>query len=71
MYWVELQDLLFLIKCLKEPPNNFNLLKNISFVNSDTRSATTNKLRVNYTELVTLVTSILTELSDFGIHFLY
>ena len=48
MYWLELQDLLFLIKCLKEPSDNFNPLSFISFVNSNTRSATANKLKVNF-----------------------
>ena len=37
MYWYEIQDLLFLIKCLQNPPDNFNIYDCISFVSSNTR----------------------------------
>ena len=29
--WLELQDLLFLVKCLKDPPDNFDILQYVSF----------------------------------------
>ena len=32
MYWLELQDVMFLIKCLKDSPDNFSLGSWISFV---------------------------------------
>ena len=34
MYWFELQDVMFIVKCLKVPPDNFNILDHISFNNS-------------------------------------
>ena len=48
MYWLELQDILFLIKCFKDPSENFNPLSFVSFVCHSTRSATSHKLKVNY-----------------------
>ena len=37
MYWFELQDMLFLIKNIKGPSDNFNILDFVSFVNTSTR----------------------------------
>ena len=48
MYWLELQDVLFLIKCFKDLSENFNPLSFVSFVCHSTRSATSHKLKVNY-----------------------
>ena len=48
MYYYDLQDLLFLIKCLLNPPDNFNILQYISFSSHGTRSTTAGKLKVNY-----------------------
>ena len=48
MHWFELQDLLFLIKNLQNPSDNFQMLNFISFVSSSTRAASANKLRYNY-----------------------
>ena len=48
MYYYDLQDLLFLIKCLLSPPDNFNILQYISFSSHGTRSTTAGKLKVNY-----------------------
>ena len=48
MYWLELQDLMFLIKCIKDPPDNFNIYDYISFSTSITRSATHHNLTHKY-----------------------
>ena len=48
MYWLEIQDILLLIKNLQNPGDNFNIYDHISFASSNTRSATTNKLKYNY-----------------------
>ena len=45
MYWLELQDMMFLIKLLKEPAYNFNILDYISFSTTSTRSGSTRKLK--------------------------
>ena len=42
--WLELQDLLFLVKCLLDPPDNFNVRDTICFSTTNTRSSTKNKL---------------------------
>ena len=48
MYWYELQDMLFMIKCIKTPSNNFDIFNYISFVSSSTRSASHHKLKHNF-----------------------
>ena len=48
MYWLELQDLYFFIKCIKDPPDNFNILDYVSFSTNNTRSASSNKLVPNF-----------------------
>ncbi len=52
MYWLELQDIMFLEKSIKLPTDNFNVMNYIKFAaqnNSSrgTRSATSNKLIYN------------------------
>ena len=37
MHWYELQDLLYPVKCLQNPPDNINLFHHISSVTSNTR----------------------------------
>ena len=49
MHWLELLDLLFLIKCLKEPPDNFNIFDHVRFVTTSTRSGSNHRLAHNYT----------------------
>ena len=46
--WLELQDLLFVVKCLLDPPNNFNARDYICFSPTNTRSSTKNKLVHNF-----------------------
>ena len=48
MYWLELLDIFFLIKCLLYPPDNFNILNYVSFKSSSTRFGSSNKLQYNY-----------------------
>ena len=38
--WLGLQDILFLIKCIKDHSDNFNILDYVSIRNSSTRSST-------------------------------
>ena len=42
--WLELQDLLFLVKCLLDQPDNFNVRDYICFSTTNTRSSIKNKL---------------------------
>ena len=48
MYWFDLQDVLFLVKCLKDESDSMNIYKYITFVSSSTRSSTSNKLVHNF-----------------------
>ena len=48
MYWLELNDILYLVKALKFPSDNMPILQYISFTNSNTRSSGLNKLKHNY-----------------------
>ena len=47
MYWFDLQDVLFLVKCLKDESDNMDIHNYITFVSSSTRSSTCNKLKHN------------------------
>ena len=44
MYYLEMNDMLFFLKCLKDPPDNFNILDFVSFSTNATRSGSTHKL---------------------------
>ena len=51
MYWLELQDILYLIKCFNDLSDNFNILNILnflSFAQLNTRSTARNKLRVSF-----------------------
>ena len=48
MYWLELVDIMFLVKSIKEPDNAFNILEFISFSTSNTCSGTNNKLQFKF-----------------------
>ena len=48
MYWFELQDILFLVKCFKTASDNFAIFDFISFAQFNTRSSTSNKLKYKY-----------------------
>ena len=54
MYWLELQDLMFLIKCIKDPFDNFNISIHITFINSTTRASRINHLQHNYCRSTTV-----------------
>ena len=45
MLWFELQDVLFLVKCIKEPMDNVNIFNYVEFVSTNTRAASSNKLK--------------------------
>ena len=49
MYFLELNDILFLVKSLKFPTPAFNIYNYVSFNTSTTRSRTFNKLIHNFT----------------------
>ena len=55
MYWYELQDLMFLVKCLQDPSDNFDILSygHISFVSSCTRASSSAKLKHNFCRTTT------------------
>ena len=50
MYWLELQDILYLIRCFKDPSDNFSIQNFVSFVHLNTRSTARNKLRINFSK---------------------
>jgi len=47
--WLELHDVLFLVKQMKNPSDNFNIFDHVGFVKSCTRSATKHHLIHNFT----------------------
>ena len=47
-YWLELQDILFLIKSIQQPSDNLNIFDYITFVTSPTRLGSSLKLKVNF-----------------------
>ncbi len=51
MYWLDLQDLVFMVKCLKDPRDTINIFRHISYVNSSTRGSSAGKLTHRYTRL--------------------
>ena len=48
MFWFDLQDFMFLLKCLKDPEDNINIYRHITSVTSGTRATAHNQLRSNY-----------------------
>ncbi len=52
MHWLELMDLLFLVKNLKQPQDNFNIVR---FITSSSRLGSNHKLAHNYTRGKTLL----------------
>ena len=48
MYWLELHDILYLVKALKFPSDNMPILRYISFSKSNTQSSCHNRLQHNY-----------------------
>ena len=48
MYLLDLSDVLFFIKSIKLPSDNFNILHFVSFSSSNTRPSSHNKLNHNY-----------------------
>ncbi len=48
MYHLELLDLLFVLKCLKDPPDNFDIFNYISYSSGPTRSSTSHKLELKF-----------------------
>ena len=52
MYFYELQDIMYLVKCIKHPPDNFELMDYITFATSNTRFGTSNKLKYNFRRTV-------------------
>ena len=51
MYWLDLQDLVFLVKCLKDPNDTLNIHQYITFVSSSTRAGTNNNLCHKFSRL--------------------
>ena len=43
MYWLELQDIIFFVKCIKEPPDNFSINEFVTFASGKTCSASFGK----------------------------
>ena len=53
MYWLELNDLMYFIKALKYPSDNFSVLSFVSFSKVGTRASTAHKLVHNYSRTTT------------------
>ena len=51
MYWYDLQDILFLLKCILHPPDNFNIFNYVNFSDTSTRTAGQGKLKYVYKRL--------------------
>ena len=47
--WFELQDIMFLIKCLQDPLDTININRYVKFATSNTRANTFNKLKHSFT----------------------
>ena len=50
MYWLELQDNLYLIRCFKDPSDKFFVQYFVSFVHLNARSTTRNKLLIKFSK---------------------
>ena len=48
MYWLELQDLIFLVKSIKDPPDNCDISSYVTFSHSTTRASYLNHLQHNF-----------------------
>ena len=48
MYWLEIQDILFLIKCLQSPHDNFQIRNYISFTTAPTRQGSACKFQYKF-----------------------
>ena len=46
--WLELQDVLLLVRCLKDPPDNFNVRDYVTFSDNSTRAAAAGKLAYQF-----------------------
>ena len=53
MYWFELQDIIFLVKCLKDETNSTNIYKYMTFFFSSMRSSTSNNPVHNFSRTST------------------
>ena len=53
MHWLEFVDVIFLIKCLKNPQDNSDMCSFVTFVKSCTRVSTTMKLQHKHCHLST------------------
>ena len=46
--WLEQQDVLFMVKCLQSPSDNFDILNSVSFSKSNSRPSSKMSLKYNY-----------------------
>ena len=53
MYWFSLQDVRFLVKCLKAESDGMKIYKYLTFISSSIRSSTSNKLVHNFSQTST------------------
>lgn len=51
MHWYELQDIMFLVKTIKNPPDNFNVYDHLSFSSSTTRAASLHHMKAKFCRL--------------------
>ena len=53
MYWFKLHDIIFLVKCMKDPAGNFDVTSYVSFVSWCTRASSAAKLKHNFDHFCT------------------
>ena len=54
MYWFELQDITFLLKCLQDPNDHMNIFQYVTFASSITRAGNAGKLKSNHCKTSTV-----------------
>ena len=54
MYLYDLNDILFLAKCILHPPDNFDIFQFVSFCSHPTRSCSEGKLQVKFKRISTI-----------------
>ncbi len=48
MYYLQLLDLLFFVKCLKNPSDSYNVFNHVTFHSGSTRSSSNRKLKIKF-----------------------
>ena len=71
MYFFEMNDIFLFMKCLKDPPSNFNISNYVTFDVNSTRSGSSNKFKHTSSSSTTTRFFYLIIYLCFGIHSLH